>query len=295
MIRLEQYDLSEADRAAVATLMRQTGDDPTVEVIWAAMDRAWHECGCSNAVYDAERYASFYQHSVWLLNGMFIEQDAVSLQHRRAMTRHVAASGAGLVVDFGGGFGSLARMIAAQAPAVHVEICDPFPPRHGVTSCRQFPNIAFVPHLTAGRYDALVCTDVLEHLHDPLATLAEMVDAVRVGGQLLIANHFYPVIACHIPSAFHLRHSFSEFCERMGLRLLGPCEGSHATLYERAAAVVIDWEVIRRAERRSRALFPLRDFREAYLRWWEERLRRVVAEPTYYPRKIWRRIKGSNA
>jgi SAM-dependent methyltransferase len=292
MIRLDAYHLSAADRAAVSALVVRTGLDPSLEQIWAEMDRAWEECGCSAAHYDEARYAAFYAHPVWLLNGIFIEQDELSLQHRRAITEYVVRSGARRIVDFGGGFGTLARMIAERSPGAQLEIFDPYPPQHGVISCRGFPNISFVPRLTAERYDCLVCTDVLEHLHDPLQVLAQMVDSVRPGGRLLIANHFYPVIGCHIPSTFHLRHSFDRFCELMGLRSVGPCEGSHATIYERVALVSPDWPTLRRMERRSRALLPAREWRVRWLSQWERRLLQALRHPLYYPTKAWRRMTG---
>lgn len=292
MIRLDAYDLSAEDRAAVAALLARTGTSPTVEAIWSEMDRAWDACGCSAVAYDEGRYAAFYQHPVWLLNGMFIEQDELSLQHRRAIAAHVAGSGAQRAVDFGGGFGTLARMIADRSTGVSIEICDPYPPQHGVTSCRAFANIAFVPGLAAERYDVLVSTDVLEHLHDPLLVLAELIASVRLGGQLLLANNFYPVIRCHIPSVFHLRYSFDQFCEVMGLRVIGPIEGSHATAYERASRVAVDWPAVRSMERRSRALFPVREWRAARVLPWERRLRMAARHPLHYPLKAWRRISG---
>ena len=151
MIKLGEYDLPVKDRAAVLALLMRTGNNPTLEAIWSEVDRAWRETGCSADVYDAERYAAFYQHPVWLLNGVFIEQDDLSLQHRRAITAHVVNSGAQRVVDFGGGFGTLARMLAQRSATVSIEICDPYPPQHGVTSCHAFPNIAFVPPLSSDR------------------------------------------------------------------------------------------------------------------------------------------------
>lgn len=292
MIRLDEYDLPVSDRVVLEALLGRTGASPSLEGMWEVMDRAWRECGCSNEDYDAASYAAFYRHPVWLLNGMFIEQDALSLQHRQAIAGHVARLAPGLIVDFGGGFGSLARMIAGQAPAARIEICDPFPPQPGVTLCRPFAKITFVEQLVVDRYDVLVSTDVLEHLHDPLTTLAEMVSSVRLGGHLLIANHFFPVIQCHIPSAFHLRYSFDWFCEQFGLRVLGPCVGSHATVYQRVTRVAPDWPAVRRQERRSRVLFPVREWREAHVRWWEERLVKAVTHPLYYPRKAWRRVSG---
>ena len=86
--------------------------------------------------------------------------------------------------------------------------------------CGQNPQIKFVAEFELDVYDMLVCTDVLEHVINPLDLLAQMIGAVRVGGHLLIANCFEPVIACHLPSTFHLRYSFDDFCSRLGLRFV---------------------------------------------------------------------------
>lgn len=76
------------------------------------MDQAWQECGCDNLRVDEERYSSFYRHPVWLLNGMFIEQHSTSMGHWRAITAAAAALRPEHVVDAGGGFGNLARLLA---------------------------------------------------------------------------------------------------------------------------------------------------------------------------------------
>jgi SAM-dependent methyltransferase len=192
------------------------------------------------------------------------------------------------VLDFGGGFGTLARLLATALPNAEVAICEPFPPRHGIESCKPIANIRFIPALTSQSFDVLVSTDVLEHVPDPLALLAAMVDAVRPGGHLLIANCFYPVIACHLPCTFHLRYSFDAFCQALGLEVLGPCDGSHATIYRRAQVLKADWPRLRAMEQRSHRLFPWREWRKRHLTPWGTRAQLAVTRPLHYPRKLLR-------
>jgi SAM-dependent methyltransferase len=290
MIDPNHYSLTPAERAAFEKLLAQVGSDPSLEQLWGLMDQAWERSGCDNRSPDPDRLAAFYTDPVWLLNGMFIEQHAVSMGHRQAITAAVAALDPAQVLDFGGGFGTLARLLAAALPQSAIAICDPFPPRHGVEGCQPFANIRFVPELTSQSVDVLVSTDVLEHVQDPLGLLASMVDAVRPGGHLLIANCFHPVIACHLPCTFHLRHSFDAFCHALGLEVLGPCDGSHASTYRRSQVLEPDWPRLRMMERHSQRLFPWREWRARHIAPWERRARMALTNPLHYPRKLLRSV-----
>lgn len=281
-----QYCLTPAERSEIEQQLTQVGSDPTLEQLWSLMDQAWVRCGCDNRNPDQDRLASFYSDPVWLLNGMFIEQHAVSMGHRQAITAAVAALAPGWVLDFGGGFGTLARLLASALPCAEVAICEPYPPRHGIESCQQFTNIRFIPELTSQSVDVLVSTDVLEHVPDPLALLAAMVDTVRPGGHLLIANCFYPVIACHLPCTFHLRYSFDAFCQALGLEVIGPCEGSHSTIYGRTQVLQPDWPRLRAMEQRSQRLFPWREWKSRHITPWRTRAKLAVTHPLHYPRKL---------
>ena len=286
MIDPNQYSLTPAERSAIEQHLANVGSDPSLEQLWSLMDQAWETCACDNHHPDPERLASFYSDPVWLLNGMFIEQHAISMGHRQAITAAVTALAPGMVLDFGGGFGTLARLLASALPSAEVSICEPYPPRHGIESCKPFANIRFIPEVTSRSVDVLVSTDVLEHVPDPLSLLAAMVDAVRPGGHLLIANCFYPVIACHLPCTFHLRHSFDAFCQALGLEVLGPCEGSHATIYHRAQVLQPDWPRLRAMERRSQRLFPWREWRTRHINPWRTRFQLALTSPLHYPRKL---------
>lgn len=286
MIDPNLYSLTPPERSAIEQHLAVVGPDPSLEQLWSLMDQAWERCGCDNRSPDPEGLARFYRDPVWLLNGMFIEQHAVSMGHRQAITAAVAPLAPKRVVDCGGGFGTLARLLAEALPQAEIAICEPFPPRHGIESCQPFANIRFVPELTRQSFDVLVSTDVLEHLPDPLALLAAMVDAVRPGGHLLIANCFFPVIACHLPCTFHLRYSFNRFCQALGLEVLGPCKGSHATIYHRAQMLKPDWPRLRAMERRSQRLFPWREWRVRHITPWRHRAKLAVTRPLHFSRKL---------
>ena len=84
-----------------------------------------------------------------------------------------------------------------------------------------------------------------------------MIDAVQLNGYLLLANNFYPVIKCHLPSTFHFRFTFNKFAIMMGLEVIGRCEDSHATIYKKISETEINWHKIRAFEQLSRLGFPL--------------------------------------
>jgi SAM-dependent methyltransferase len=293
VINPSSFSLTAEERTAIESLLEKFGSDPTLDQLWQLMDQAWLESGCNNLQPQPESLADFYSHPIWLLNGMFVEQHAVSMGHRQAITDAVSALNPEKVLDFGGGFGTLARLLAAALPQSEIAVCEPYPPRHGIESCKPFANIRFVPELSPQSVDVLVSTDVLEHVPDPLALLASMVDAVRPGGHLLIANCFYPVILCHLPCTFHLRDSFDAFCQALGLELLGNCEGSHATIYRRMHVMEPDWARLRAMERRSQRLFPWREFRRRHLAAWERRISVATTKPLHYPSKFARDLNLS--
>ena len=287
MIDPELFSRDDHSSLLIRDMLQRVDGRPSLGDIWGLMDAAWKRHGCDNCNPSLEKLVSFYKDPVWLLNGFFIEQDNASMGHRLSIASYVRHLSPHSVVDYGGGFGTLARLIAACLPCTEVAILDPFPSRSAIERCAKYPNISFTPSFSDAKYDVLVSTDVLEHVIDPLLILYEMIDAVRLGGYLIIANCFYPVILCHLPATFHLRFTFDSFCQEMGLAVCGPCSGSHATVYQRVEAVSVDWVRIRALEKRSQWLFPLRSWRFSAIAPWELRLKTACLRPLYYPRKLY--------
>jgi len=235
----------------LASVFERFGGYPTLEQVWALMDEAWCELGCDSEVMDA-RIDAYYAHPVWLLNGLFIEQHAQSLDNRRHFTNWVASQAPKRVADYGGGFGTLARMIGEVCPNTIVDVIEPHPHPMGIARAVRTRNVRYRSVLEQD-YDILIATDIFEHVPDPLKLLAATAAALKPGGRYLIANCFYPVILCHLPKAFHFRHSWDCALEAMGLQPVD--QVVYGRVFVRRGA--LDLEAAQRIEQHSRKLWPL--------------------------------------
>jgi SAM-dependent methyltransferase len=277
---LSQLPLDATERECLVSLLgtRELRVELELSELWRLMDRVWDDMGCDNRVPDWPRIERYYQHPVWLLNGLFIESDATSMMHRSAIAEWVVEQGTRIrkLLDFGGGFGTLASLIARASDHVHVDIYEPHAPRIGQLRVERLERVAFVQSIDAenAAWDCLVSTDVLEHVADPLQTLCQMQAAVRPGGYLLLANNFYPVIKCHLPATFHLRATFELFARGLGLARIGRVTNSHAVIYQKLDARRLDSAMLRRLERVSKAAFPVLD---TLRRWGGTTVRRARA------------------
>ncbi len=263
---LNNIGLDTKDEEVILQLLQKSSNDPpTLEDIWMLMDLVWDQLECDNQKLDFGKIKHYYNHPVWTLNGLFIEQDAISMKHRHAISDWIVRqNGIKTVIDYGGGFGTLARLIAKKNPQVKVDIYEPHPSNLAKKKISLFPNIEFVSSLPRRNYDCLVSIDVLEHVPDPLDLLATMIDCVKPNGFLLLATNFFPVIKCHLPLTFHFRYSFNIFTRLMNLRMLAHCEGSHATIYQKSDREHIDWKKIRFLEKISSKSFPALTFMHRY-------------------------------
>lgn len=208
--------LSDHERDYLHKVFELYGGFPSFDQLLKLMDEQWVDHRCNPLLMD-ERITAFYSHPVWLLNGLFIEQDPQSLAHREAFTNWVTSQTPERVADFGGGFGGLARLIGAASPQTSVEVIDPHPHPSAIALAGETSNVRFVPELT-GNYDVIIATDVFEHVPEPIQLAASTARHLRIGGKYLIANCFAPVIACHLPQLFHLSIGWDQAMSSMGLK-----------------------------------------------------------------------------
>jgi hypothetical protein len=68
--------------------------------------------------------------------------------------------------------------------------------------------------------------------------------------------------------------------------VLGPCEGSQATIFRRAQVVAPDWPHLRAMEQRSQQLFPWREWKSRNITPWRDRAQLALTLPLHYPRKL---------
>jgi len=266
-ISARDIGLTESEKSEVERLIKiSPHNPPQLEDIWMLMDKVWDEFGCDNRKLEWENVRKFYSHPVWLLNGLFIEQHDLSMQHRDAVSDWIAYNPSiRKILDYGGGFGTLARLIADKKPSLLVDIYEPHPSDYSRQKISDYPQIQFISKIK-DRYDALVSTDVLEHVPDPLKTFEEMILSVKNDGYLIIANNFFPVIKCHLPQTFHLRYTFNIFAKLMGLVICGPLGESHATIFKKTSNKPVNWRIVRPLEKVSKVLFPFLQFSKPVLR-----------------------------
>jgi len=187
---------------------------PNLEQIWDLLDEQWRAHNCSQDVQD-EKIMEFYRHPVWILNGLFVDQDPESISNRKLFAKAVIKKSPKRVLDFGGGFGGLARIISRIDSEIKIDIFDEFPFSIGESILKNYQNIDYV-HEIKEKYDVIIATDVLEHLFDPIGVVHSSSQYLNFGGTYLIANCFFPVILCHIPSTFHLEYSFDIIMQKLG-------------------------------------------------------------------------------
>ena len=213
-------------------------DSPKPEWFWNEIDRVWDNLKLDNKKsLRGQPIGDFYSHPVWVANGVFSSVDPVSAQHREFIAVYVSRIEVKRVADYGGGFGELALRLRAVAPDIRIDIVEPYPSKLGMLRVDDNAGIQFVKEFD-GLYDCVIAQDVLEHVEQPLELAEKMVQATKPGGYLIFANCFSPVIKCHLPSAFYLRHTFTWVVRGMGLKFVGRVGGAnHALVFQRVGGV----------------------------------------------------------
>ena len=204
----ETIDVAGLDPTAIEYLESLPTNVPSIEWVWAEMDRVWRSLGLDNRrPLTGQPIAAFYGHPVWIANGVFSAVDPESVAHREAIATFIAQRGARSVVDFGGGFGELALKVKGANPRASVALFDEYP---SVVTRRRLKSsdVAVLDSLAPRSADVVVAQDVLEHVERPLDVALDVVRIGRPGGTVIFANSFFPVIECHLPGTFYLRYTF---------------------------------------------------------------------------------------
>jgi 2-polyprenyl-6-hydroxyphenyl methylase/3-demethylubiquinone-9 3-methyltransferase len=274
-INLADKNLTKTEKEEIEKLLQRKNENITNELdqLIYLHDLIWDDYGCDNKKLNWDKIGLYYNHPVWILSGLFIEQDNTSMGHRHAISEWIFENNLKNIVDYGGGFGTLARLVAQKDKNINMNIYEPHPSELGLKRVAEFKNIYIIDKLDLN-YDCLMSTDVLEHVPDPLKTFSEMVRSVKKNGYLVVANHFYPFGECHLPQTFHFRYSFNYFAIMMGLKTVGILKGSHATIFIKNKEIEPNWKKIRFYERLSKFIFPSLNILISSLR----RLKRILIE-----------------
>lgn len=122
-----------------------------------------------------------------------------------------------------------------------VDIVEPYASEFFKTKLSGCSGVNFVPDFSHKNYDCIIAQDVLEHVENPIETAYAMSQHVRDDGFVVFANCFYPVIKCHLPSTFYLRHTFKLVMKKMGLIYIGRIPGAeHALVFQKKNNLDLD-------------------------------------------------------
>ena len=228
--------LSESDEKYLQNLPTSL---PTVEWVWAEMDRIWDNYNLNNRkTLAGQAIAEFYSHPVWLMNGVFTSLDPVSEIHRDLISQFTRVKGFKLIADYAGGFGELALKMSNKSSNAIIKIIEPYPSAFGLYRLNDKKNIEIISNLGVNEYDAIIAQDVLEHVEDPVGLAIALTESVQDNGLIIFANCFYPVIKCHLPKTFHLRHTFRFVMIVYGLEYQGRLAGAeHILIFKKVRKV----------------------------------------------------------
>lgn len=262
----EKIDTSVINSDAQQYLQSLPAELPSVEWIWSEMNRVWQDQGLDNRVsLDKQDIGRYYSHPIWLVNGIFTALDKESVRHRQAIRQFLDRNGLNQIADYGGGSGVLANIITENENTT-VDIIEPYPADFYVNKYQHNHQINYIPDFAHHDYQAVIAQDVLEHVENPVKTAFTIASHARNHGYLIFANCFYPVIECHLPRTFYLRHTFPLIMKAMGLTYLGRMsEANHVQVFQKNKPINLDRALI--AARLAKLVAPPLQLAEKWVRW----------------------------
>ncbi len=206
------------------------------DILVKELDQVWDTLNLNNKIsiqLQAKNIAEFYSHPVWILNGLFSDNDPESKRHRIEIAKIINKLNLNNIADFGGGSGVLARCIAKDNEFINIDIIEPYPSEIFIEQVKQYKNIHYTATLNK-EYDLIIAQDVLEHVEFPMDLAKQMIIHTKIDGHLFFANCFMPEIKCHIPSNFYLNHVFKFLVKFAGLKYIGNVENAnHVQIYKK--------------------------------------------------------------
>jgi len=223
-------------------LLNLPKDLPSMQWVWDEENRIWDLLGLNNKKPLLEQdIGSYYSHPVWIMNGLFSEADPLSKRHHIEIIKFIDENNIKKIADYGGGSGVFAFFLVSQNSSIEVDIVEPYASEFFKEKMLPYTTANFVNDFTCNNYDAVITQSVLEHVENPIETAFKMASNVREGGLVIFADCYYPVIKCHLPSAFYLRHTFKFIMKKMGLDFVGRIPNAeHALIFKKKQYLDLD-------------------------------------------------------
>jgi len=235
---------------------------PNINDIWRISDQVWDDMGLNNRDYNLDQLGKYYSHPVFFLCGLFTEFDQDSMSHRKSIAGFFKNKKNIIILDYGGGFGTLAKEIVKITPSSKIDVYEPYASKYAYDNIQNFKNIRFVNNLKEDYYDILVNTDVLEHVENPIESIAIYNKCLKKDGILISHWNFTPCNKCHLPKHFHFRYSFNGIVPLLGFSK-EITNKRHGHYFKKIRNVnVEDLNKAYKREKFSKLIYPLNEFKE---------------------------------
>jgi len=217
-ILLEDEKLTKNEKDEIEKLLTRKNKKFKTDLdhMWYLINLVWDDYGCDNRNLNWKNIDKFYLHPVWLLNGLFIETDRESMRHRKSIAEYFKDKKGLKILDYGGGFGTLAKEISKVTPSSKIDLYEPYASKYAYKNIKEFKNVEIINHLKENYYNVLVNTDILEHVEKPIELIANYNKCLKSNGILISHWNFTPCIKCHLPKHFHFRYTFEKIIPLLG-------------------------------------------------------------------------------
>lgn len=189
---------------------------PNINDIWRILNQVWDDVGLDNKDFNSEQLSKYYSHPIWFLNGLFIEINQESMNNRKSIAGFFKNKKNLMILDYGSGFGTLAKEIAKITPSSKINIYEPYASKYAYENIQDFKNINIINNLKEDYYNVLVNTDILEHIENPIELIVIYNRCLKKGGTLISHWNFTSCIKCHLPKHYHFRYTFNGIVPLLG-------------------------------------------------------------------------------
>ena len=192
--------------------------------LWEILDQVWNEMVSQSELnsYTDEFLYQYYQHPVWLINAAFSESDVSTIDDRLAAVRLITHISPKKILDYGGGIGTVSRLCSIKiSEADTIDLVDISKFRNTVEKYLSGYNSIRILENPEPPYDAVISTEVLEHIINPIDFLIKINSLLRIGGAFAASWSFAPCIKCHIHYNFHLNRLMLWIIRSLGFGLYG--------------------------------------------------------------------------
>lgn len=173
----------------------------------------------------AKEVKEFYDSPIWIIDSLLTETDVCSVKMRLNAVKCISIFDHSKVLDYGGGFGIIAEMAGKIFPNSIITLYEISRNRKHIQEKINMENVTVTNKLSS-KYDVVISTEVLEHVHNPIKHILKMKRLINKGGGLILTYSFNDYLKCHLPENYRYNGIFHCLVKFRGFEFVG-CYGDY--------------------------------------------------------------------